>query len=123
MYPEDRMAAMNNGRPLIRHSYPNEPTAVLDPKDERLIQLSAQNGFLEGRNSILETDCAELREKNRRLNEQLSVEINDNKKHIVERDDYREKYYESDREVDRLRQYEPKKEETNEGNNLPSSES
>jgi predicted nucleic acid-binding Zn-ribbon protein len=86
----------------LRHSYPNMQTPELDPKDERLQELSMKIGYLEGRNSVLEIDCQELREKNRRLNEQLAVQMEDSKKSRLDRDDYQERAYAAERERNRL---------------------
>jgi chromosome segregation ATPase len=128
MYPKDRMAGMQTNH--IRHNYPNEPTAVLDPKDERLIQLSAQNGYLEGRNSILEVDCQSLRQKNERLNERLAAEITDNKTNHAQRDDFQQKMYDNEAEIRRLnriiddwKEKYPVESKPDEGINLPPDQS
>lgn len=41
---------------LIGHSYPNQPVPELDAKDERLLWLADKNGYLTGRNSVLENE-------------------------------------------------------------------
>ena len=97
---------------LIGHSYPNTPVPELPADQERLLYLSNVNGYLTGRNSVLENDNDSLR---RRVAEQEGMikscrEQNDRLQSKI--DEWSDKYFEADKERNRLRQYEPKDEIT-----------
>lgn len=106
---------MHNGEPyygeppLIDHNLPDlvRPRAELDTKDQHLVALATKNGFLVGRNSILEIDNESLK---RRVKEQerLITDGTAENKRLRERvDEEREERFTAQREVDRLRQYDP----------------
>lgn len=93
---------------LVGHSYPNQPVPELDPKDERLLWLADKNGYLTGRNSVLEIANNELVRRVRELEEQLESTTKEGSDLRKKYENGREEYFELDREVRRLRQYEPK---------------
>jgi regulator of replication initiation timing len=99
---------------LIGHNNPElyQPKDPLDTKDQHIVALAMKNGFLVGRNSVLEVDNESLK---RRVAEQerLITDGTAENKRLRERvDEEREERYTAQREADRLKQYEPKKKGT-----------
>jgi chromosome segregation ATPase len=120
----DSMAGIGYAEPsnILRHSYPNTQTPELDPKDERLLELSQKIGYLEGRNSVLEQDNIYIRDSLRSAEDDISSLRVQLEKAEKDRNQYRDDYYQYKREAENLRQYKPKEEtKTNERDNLPHS--
>lgn len=112
-YPFDQHDFASPDR-MIGHSYPNTPVPELSPQEERLLYLADKNGYLTGRNSVLENQNAE---QARRIDE-LDRERKGFKERAEEMTDrynkLRDESYDLEREVERLKQYEPKTEDTEE---------
>ena len=112
-YPFDERDFVSPDR-MIGHSYPNTVVPELSPQEERLLYLADKNGYLTGRNSVLENQNAE---QARRIDE-LDRERKGFKERAEEMTDrynkLRDESYDLEREVERLKQYEPKTEDTEE---------
>lgn len=95
------------GEPAPSFKPPQMPSQ-LDAKDERLLELSAEVGNLAGQNDLLVEDNSRLEDENRKMRDQIKEGTEENKKQRETLDEARERMYEAEREVGRLKQYEPK---------------
>lgn len=117
MYPNNRKRPYSGNdfaapEELVGHSYPHGPVPELDPKDERLLYLADKNGYLVGRNSVLENQIYRVQEQNDKFDVELTDLRKENKRMSERISEYREEDYRQEREIERLKQYAPKEEES-----------
>lgn len=106
-YPFDQHDFASPDR-MIGHSYPNTVVPELSPEQERLLYLADKNGYLTGRNSILENENSDQARRIRDLEKQLETSEKDRREYTDRYNKVRDENYDLEREVDRLKQYEPK---------------
>lgn len=94
--------------PLIQHNNAqiNTPQEPLEVKDQHIVALASQNGFLIGRNSVLENQAYERDQRIKTLEKELKTAMEASNSFHKLYDDERDERYELRREVDRLKQYE-----------------
>jgi predicted nucleic acid-binding protein len=93
---------------MIGHNNPElyRPQAELDVKDQHIVALSMKNGFLIGRNSVLENTNARLQQQCDKQERQIKDGTDENKRQREALEETRDRMWTAEREVDRLKQYE-----------------
>jgi hypothetical protein len=96
--------------PEMRPPYPKftAPKDPLDIKDQHLVALATRNGFLAGRNSVLESDVDSLKRRVMEQERMIKEGTADNKRLRERNDELLEDYHSARNEANRLKQYEPK---------------
>lgn len=95
---------------LVSHTFPGGTVPKVDPAYERIAYLSTKNGYLIGRNSVLEISNSHLMQRNKEL-AAVNARYVENELQLHKRlETYEDTNYDLRHEIERLKQYEPKDE-------------